>query len=89
MPTVLGDLDGEGWVVVDPPEDSDTHTVVGRYADEPIRAGVLTDKVEDDHDVIHYRYRTGCYDLDVKVDFDIGRGMVRVERAEGYSRQKS
>jgi len=84
---MLRELDGEGWVMVDPPSSEDEHTVVARYANEPIRAGVLTEKVTDEPDVLHYKYRTGCYDLDVKVDFDIGRGLVKVERAEGYKQK--
>lgn len=81
---MLSELAGEGWQFVEPPERSDEASVVGRFEGEPIRAGVRTETVTDSESEIHYRYRSGQYDLDVKIDFDIGRGQVKVERAEGY-----
>jgi len=82
---MLQTLEGKGWEMVEPPDESDEPSVVGRYNNQPIKAGILMEKLVDARDELHYRYRSGRYDLDVKIDFDIGRGMVRVERAAGYN----
>lgn len=81
----LEQLSGEGWTFIEPPEPTDEASVIGRYEGEPIKAGVRTETVTDTPEAMHYRYRSGKYDLDVKIDFDIGRGQVRVEEAPGYS----
>lgn len=73
-----------GWVMVEPPLPEDGESVVARYGGEPIKAGFLTERVRDTDDEVHFKYRSGQYDLEVKVDFEIGRGQVRVEEAEGY-----
>jgi len=83
----LGELCGEGWTFIEPPEPSDEASVIGRCDGEKIRAGVRTETVTDSNSEMHYRYRSGQYDLDVKIDFDIGRGQVKVERAEGYENE--
>jgi hypothetical protein len=70
--------------MVEPPTRTDDASVVARYDGEPIKAGVRTDTIADNESEVHYRYRTGQYDLDVKIDFDIGRGVIRVTEAEGY-----
>lgn len=80
----LSNLSGNGWTPVDPPERMDEESVVARLNGEPIKAGFLIDRVKDCQSEAHYRYRSGQYDLDVKIDFDIGRGQVRVQEAEGY-----
>lgn len=79
---MLSELSGEGWVFVDPPAQTDSASVVGRYEGEPIKAGVRTEKIADTSEVLHQKYRTGSYNLEVKIDFDIGRGQVRVEEAD-------
>lgn len=81
---MLGELSGKGWTLVEPPAPDDGESVVARYDGEPIKAGFLTERIKDESDEIHFRYRSGSYDLDVKVDFELGRGMIRVEDAEGY-----
>lgn len=81
---MLSELEGRGWVMVEPPAKNDGDSVIARYNGDKIRAGFLLDIVEDTEEVVHRRYRSGKFDLDVKVDFDIGRGQVRVKRAEGY-----
>lgn len=81
---MISNLEGRGWVMVGPPAQNDSESVVARYDGEPIKAGLLVDVVEDSEDVVHTQYRTGRYDLEVRVDFEIGRGQVRVEQAEGY-----
>lgn len=80
----LEELAGEGWVLVDPPARRDGESVIARHDGEPIKAGVLTDKIQDSEYEVHRKYRSGCYDVEIKVDFEIGRGRLHVERAEGY-----
>lgn len=75
----LGELAGEGWTFVEPPARNDAASVVARHNGEPIKAGVRTETVTDTKSEIHHVYRTGSYDLELKIDFDIGRGQVRVE----------
>lgn len=82
---MLSELAGDGWTMVEPPRREDGESVVARYNGEPIKAGFLMERVKDSEDEIHFRYRSGQYDLDVKVDFEVGRGMVRVTEADGYS----
>lgn len=65
----------------------DGESVVARHDGEPIKAGFLMDRVKDTESEVHFKYRSGKYDLDVKIDFDIGRGQVRVEEAEGYGNE--
>lgn len=80
----LKNLCGEGWTLVEPPLPGDDEFVVARYGGEPIKAGFLIERLMDSEDEFHARYRSGQYDLDVKIDFEVGRGMVRVEEADGY-----
>ena len=47
----------------------------------------MLDIIEDTEDSIHTKYRSGRYDLEVKVDFDIGRGQVKVTEADGYDNE--
>lgn len=82
---MLSELCGKGWTFIEPPGPADEASVIGRHKGEPIKAGVRTEKVKDTAETMHYRYRSGQYDLDVKIDFDIGRGQVKVEEAPGYS----
>jgi len=81
---LLSKLCGQGWEFLQPPEPTDAPSCIGRYDDEPIKAGVRTETISDNESEMHYKYRSGQYDLEVKIDFDIGRGQVRVERADGY-----
>lgn len=82
---MLSELAGQGWTLAEPPRESDEESVVARVKNEPIRSGFLTERVEDTEDSLHVKYRTGRYDLEVKVDFVSGHGQVRVEEAPGYS----
>jgi hypothetical protein len=80
---VLSKLAGRGWTLVEPPLPTDPHSVVARYNGEPIKAGFKME--EEDNDGEHYsKHRSGEYNLEVKVDFDVGRGQVRVTEADGY-----
>jgi hypothetical protein len=81
----LKELCGEGWTLVEPPLPRDSESVVARHHGEPVKAGFLTESVADSKELFHARYRSGQYDLDLKIDFDIGRGQLKVERAPGYS----
>lgn len=81
---MLGELAGKGWTVVDPPAPQDGESVVARLDGEPIKAGFLTERIKDNESEFHSRYRTGSFDLDVKIDFSIGRGQIKVEEADGY-----
>lgn len=83
----LGELTGEGWTFVNPPELMDDESVLARYEGEPIKGGVLVERIEDQPDVMHALYRTGPYDVEVKLDFAIGRGQVKVTEADGYDNE--
>lgn len=81
---MLSELEGNGWTMVEPPLERDGENVVARINGEPIRAGFLTEIVSDDETTFHAMYRSGPYDLEIKIDFDIGRGQVKLEQADGY-----
>jgi hypothetical protein len=82
---MLDELSGSGWVMASPPFPTDSESVVARVRGEPIKSGFLTEKISDNEDEFHAVYRTGCYDVQVKVDFVSGHGQVKVEKAPGYS----
>jgi len=81
---MLSELAGNGWTMAESPLERDEQSVVARVEGKPIKAGFLTERVSDSKDELHVKYRTGQYDLEVKVDFAAGRGQIRVEEAEGY-----
>lgn len=81
---MLSELEGRGWLMVDPPAVGDPASAVARFNGQPIKAGFRLETVEDTDSVMHTVHRSGKYDLEVKIDFEIGRGQVRVKRAEGY-----
>jgi len=70
--------------MVEPPLERDGESVVARFNGEPVKAGFLMDVIEESETTFHSQYRSGQYDLEVKIDFDIGRGQVKVTEAEGY-----
>lgn len=80
---MLSKLAGDGWKMVEPPHEQDEQSVIARYNGEPIKAGFMMEE-EDNDGEFYSKFRSGQYDLEIKVDFDVGRGMVRVEKAEGY-----
>lgn len=80
---MLSELVGKGWILVDPPLKRDEESVVARYNGEPIKAGFTIEESEEDGE-FYSKFRSGRYDLEVKVDFEIGRGRVRVTKADGY-----
>ena len=82
---MLHELAGDGWTVVEPPLPTDDNSTVARFSSEPIKAGFSTERIEDSPEKFHAKYRSGKYDLELKIDFDIGRGQVRVEEVEAYS----
>ena len=81
---MLSKLAGQGWTLAEPPLESDEESVVARVKGEPIRSGFLTERVKDTENSLHVKYRTGRYDLELKVDAVSGHGQVKVEEAEGY-----
>jgi len=81
---MLSKLEGNGWTMVEPPLEQDGESVVARFNGEPVKAGFLMDVIEESETTFHSQYRSGQYDLEVKIDFDIGRGQVKVTEAEGY-----
>lgn len=85
---MLSDLKGRGWVLVQPPLQFDDENVVARYEGKPIRAGFLMERVRDTDSEVHVKYRSGSYDLEVKIDLETGHGQVRVEEAPGYDNEK-
>ena len=84
--SALSELEGRGWTDVQPPELHDGQSVIARFRGEPIKAGFKVETLEDNGSVIHEKFRTGCYDLEVKLFQGANRisGQVRVEGADGY-----
>lgn len=81
---MLSTLEGEGWTLVQAPRKDDESNVIGRYDGEPIKTGVMIEKVKQTEFEERTVFRSGKYNLEVWLDFDIGRARVQVERAEGY-----
>jgi hypothetical protein len=81
---MLGEIEGQGWLMVEPPLASDDENTVARLRGEPIKAGFRIEPIEETEDEFHATYRSGKYNLELKIDFGIGRGQVKVECAEGY-----
>jgi len=84
---MLNELEGNGWTMVEPPLERDGESVIARFNGEPVKAGFLMDVIEENDSTFHSQYRSGKYNLEVKIDFDIGRGQVRVEEADGYDNE--
>jgi len=82
---VLSEMMGSGWLMVEPPEEQDEPSVIARYKGKPIKAGFMKGIVQDNESVFHAVYRSGYYDIEAKIDFDIGRGQLKVTRADGYN----
>jgi hypothetical protein len=82
---MLSELAGDGWTMAEPPLERDGESVVARVDGKPIKAGFLTERIKDTRDKFHVKYRSGQYDLEVKVDFVSGHGQIRVEQADGYN----
>lgn len=82
---MLSKLVGRGWTIAEPPLKRDGESVVARVNGNPIKAGFLIERLSDDEDQFHVKYRTGKYNLEVNVDFIAGHGRIRVEEAEGYN----
>lgn len=81
---MLSELSGTGWTMAEPPLERDSESVVARVNGHPIKAGFLIDRIEESDNEFHVKYRTGKYNLEVKVDFVAARGQIKVEEAEGY-----
>lgn len=81
---MLGSLEGRGWVAAQPPLRTDGESVVARFDGEPVKAGFLMDVLTETESTFHAKYRSGKYDLEVKVDYNASMGYVRVNEADGY-----
>lgn len=79
----LSKLLGKGWTMVEPPLEQDAASVIARYDGTPLKAGFTMEESEKDGE-FYSKFRSGHYDLEIKVDFDVGRGQVRVTEADGY-----
>lgn len=84
---MLNKIEGEGWKMVEPPKKHDAESVIARLNGNAIKAGVLIERIEDNSSSFHSMYRSGCFNVEIKIDFDIGRAQVRVDRAEGYNNE--
>ena len=84
--SVLNELKGRGWTDVQPPALNDDQSVIARFDGEPIKAGFRVETLEDNGSVLHEKFRTGCYDLEVKLFQGANKisGQVKVEEADGY-----
>jgi hypothetical protein len=80
---MLEELVGKGWVLVRPPLDRDEESVVARYRGEKIKAGFVIEERNGD-DEVYVKFRSGQYDLEVKIDFLARQGELRVSKAPGY-----
>lgn len=80
---MLNKLEGKGWTLVQPPDDYDEPSVVARYNGEPIRAGFTMEEREGDNEM-YFKFRSGQYDVELKVDFEVAHGQIKVTKAEGY-----
>ena len=81
---MLSDLCERGWVVAQPPREEDDSSVIARVQGEPVKAGFKIETVKNDDQIVHERFRSGQYDVSLKIDYMIGRSQLRVDRAEGY-----
>jgi len=86
--TILQDLCKKGWVAVNPPTDADEVSVICRYNGDPIKAGFESERIEDSSERLHTKYRTGMYDVELKIESTGGSalGQLHVERADGYQK---
>jgi len=87
----LKELAGRGWIQAEPPRFDDEESVVALVNGEPVRAGFerTESPLEDTPSRIHRAFRSGRYDLEVRLETtsDMAmEGFVRVERADGYEK---
>lgn len=79
----LKDLAGTGWNLVEPPLEDDEQSVIARHRGSPVKAGFKLEESEDDGEY-YSKFRSGQYDVEIKVDFNVGRAQLRVTEASGY-----
>lgn len=85
----LKELAGRGWIRAEPPEMGADESVVAVVDGTEIKAGFerKNSPIVDSPERIHRIFRSGQYDLEVKLETagDMAfEGFVKVERAEGY-----
>lgn len=83
-------LEGKGWVKAEPPGLESEPSVIAEVDGEEIKAGFerKDSPIEESKTCIHRKFRTGCYDVEVKITSGDGEvvmeGYIKVDRAEGY-----
>jgi len=88
----LKELAGRGWIPAEPPMIDHEPSVVAMVDGQPIRAGFerKNSPIVNTRTEIHRKFRTGQYDLDVRIETPDGEivaaGYIKVERADGYER---
>ena len=84
--SLLNELAGAGWRAVQPPHSVDDENVIARWKGEPIKAGFETKTVEESESVFHKKFRTGCYDMELRLYSTphLASGEIKVEEADGY-----
>lgn len=82
----LKNICGAGWQTVQPPLPVDESSVIARCNGQPIRAGFEVETLEDTENVMHKKFRTGCYDIELRLysGARTASGELKVERADGY-----
>ena len=80
---MLQQLEGRGWVQASPPLDVDENSVIARHKGRPIKAGFTMEEREGDGEM-YCKFRSGKYDVELKLDLAVGQGQLRVEEASGY-----
>jgi len=84
--SLLNELAGAGWKNVQAPHSVDDESVIARWQGEPIKAGFETETVEESDAVFHKKFRTGCYDMELRLYSTphSASGEIKVEEADGY-----
>lgn len=86
--SVLGEIAGDGWVEADPPPLDADESVVALVDGETVKMGTTATTIREDRSCVHRRFRTGPYDVDVKIESADGEialgGYVKVEHVDDY-----
>lgn len=87
--SVLNEIAGDGWVEADPPSLDADSSVVAVVDGEPVKMGTTATTIREDKSCVHRRFRTGPYDVDVKIESADGQialaGHVKVEYVDDYN----
>lgn len=87
----LKKLSGRGWLRAEPPSLSAEDNVIAVVSGTEIRAApefeMKESPVVDTPSEIHRRFRSGMFDLDIRLQTTsdmVTEGFIKVERADGY-----